>query len=188
MRSADIPSRQLDIAGVHIRLATAGDLPAMEWEGAYTHFRRLYAKAFERARRGMALLWVAELEPGALLGQLFVLLKNNLDPDVADGRRRAFLHSFRVRPEFRRAGLGTRLMHTAEADLRTRGFRQTYLHVALDNREAIRFYERLGYQRLSEVSGDWFYEDHEGLVRQVNEPGWRMGKAIKNNPGEALLG
>jgi len=178
MSIADHLAQSQWLAEAEIRQVSEGDLPALEWEGAYTHFRRVYAKAFERSRRGQALLWVAALPLGQMLGQLFVLLKSDTDLDVADGRRRAFIHSFRVRPEFRRGGLGSHLLHWAEADLGRRGFHSVSLHVARQNQLAIRFYERRGYHRLAPVTGEWSYEDHQGLVRHVVEPGWRMGKSL----------
>jgi ribosomal protein S18 acetylase RimI-like enzyme len=178
MSTTDLAPAAAWMAQVEIRLAEHRDLPALEWEGAYTHFRRVYERAFERAQRGEALLWVADRGDGYLLGQLFVLLASEVEPLVADGRHCAFIYSFRVRPEFRGAGLGTRLMAVAEADLLQRGFRQAYLHVAHDNLGALRLYKRLGYRRGASVSGDWSYEDHQGETRQVHEPGWRLEKRL----------
>lgn len=165
-------------AQVRIRRLQAADLPALEWEGAYIHFRRVYARAYERAERGQAALWVVAEEGGRLIGQVFVLLLSQADPLLADGRQRAFIHSFRVRPESRRAGLGSRLLHFAETDLIQRGFTTVCLNVARENESAIRLYERRGYRRLHSISGDWIYEDHLGVERQVHEPGWRMGKSL----------
>jgi ribosomal protein S18 acetylase RimI-like enzyme len=178
MSIADSTTPPAWLAEVNIREATQDDLSAMEWEGAYKHFRRVYARAFERSRRGTALLWVAERDPGELLGQVFVLLRSEIDRELADGHQRAFIHSFRVRPAYRRAGLGARLMHHAEADLLQRGFHWVYLHVATENEQAIRFYERWGYSRLGPVAGEWSYEDDRGLVQNVSEPGWRMGRQL----------
>ncbi|MEX1071660.1 MAG: N-acetyltransferase [Anaerolineales bacterium] len=165
------------LSKVQIRHARAGDLSALEWEGAYAHFRRVYARAFQRTQRGHAVLWVAET-PDLLIGQVFVMLKSDFDPELADGKQRAFIHSFRVRPEFRCAGLGSRLLDTTEGDLISRGFTTASLNVAHDNPAALRLYERKGYQRIRPVSGDWSYIDHLGVERQVHEPGWRMSKNL----------
>lgn len=169
------------LAEISIRQATRADLSLLEWEGAYLHFRRVYARAYQRAQLGHTLLWVVEYGPGLLIAQLFVLLHSDVDPAVADGHQRAFIHSFRVRPEFRRRGLGACLLTHAEVDLRERGFRWAYLHVANENIAAIRFYERNGYRRVSPISGDWSYVDHLGTERQVHEPGWRMAKELMSN-------
>lgn len=178
MSTVDLTKQQAWLAQTQIRQLRAADLPALEWEGAYTHFRRVYARAHERARRGEAVLWVAEDEAARLVGQIFVLLLSHTDPSLADGRQHAFIHSFRVRPECRRAGLGSRLLNVAEADLVQRGFSTVFLNVSLENEDAIRLYQRRGYRRLHTVSGDWSYEDHLGGLRQVHEPGWRMGKEL----------
>jgi len=181
MSTADVTLSPYWLTEISIRQATQSDLSLLEWEGAYLHFRRVYARAFQRARLGNALLWIVEYGPGILIAQLFVLLRSDADSAVADGSQRAFIHSFRVRPEFRRRGLGSWLLTHVELDLHMRGFRWTYLHVAAENTAAIRFYERKGYRRVSPVSGDWSYEDHLGIERQVHEPGWRMAKDIRMN-------
>lgn len=178
MSIVDLSKQPAWLAQLKIRELNAPDLPALEWEGAYTHFRRVYARAHERAQRGEAVLWVAEGAAARLIGQVFVLLLSHTDPSLADGSKTAFIHSFRVRPENRRVGLGSRLLDVAEADLVQRGFSNVFLNVALENDEAIRLYERRGYRRLHTVSGDWSYEDHLGDLRQVHEPGWRMGKSL----------
>jgi ribosomal protein S18 acetylase RimI-like enzyme len=178
MSSSDLTQSASLLDEISIRQVTHADLPALEWEGAYIHFRRVYARAFHRAQLGNALLWVVEHASASLIAQLFVLLNSDADPAVADGRQRAFIHSFRVRPEFRRLGLGSCLLKYAELDLKGRGFHWAYLHVANDNSLAIRFYERHGYHRVSPISGDWSYEDHLGAQRQVHEPGWRMTKEL----------
>lgn len=92
MRTADsIASSLLD--EISIRLANQADLPALEWEGAYLHFRRVYVRAFQRAQLGNALIWVVERDPTTLIAQLFVLLNNDVDPALADGRQQAFIPS-----------------------------------------------------------------------------------------------
>jgi ribosomal protein S18 acetylase RimI-like enzyme len=177
MSSADVTISPAWLQEISIRQVTQADLPALEWEGAYIHFRRVYARAFQRSQLGNALLWVVEYS-GVLIAQLFVLLRSESDPSVADGRQRAFIHSFRVRPQYRRRGLGACLLKHTEQDLLDRGFNWAYLHVADDNLAAIRFYERSGYHRVSTIEGDWSYEDHLGIERNLHEPGWRMAKEL----------
>ena len=167
---------------VRVRHLRRGDLSALEWEGEYTHFRRVYAFAYERARRGRAVLWVAEADEGQgsgqLLGQLFVLLHSEANEELADGRNSAFIHSFRVRPERRGRGLGSQLLYIAEQDLMERGFRRVYLNVARENWRAVKLYERKGYQRIGKDPGIWSYVDHRGRQRHVHEPSWRMHKDL----------
>jgi ribosomal protein S18 acetylase RimI-like enzyme len=153
------------------------DLPALEWNGQYKHFRRLFRQAFNRAQQGGSILWIAELPQAAIVGQVFVQLFSHRK-DLADGETRAYVYAFRVRPEFRGEGIGTTLMETAEEDLRQRGFQLVSLNVARNNQDARRLYERLGYRVVAPEPGIWSYIDHRGRRRQVEEPAWRMEKEL----------
>lgn len=161
-----------------IRPLRVEDLPALEWEGAYTHFRQVYAQAYQRARGGNARLWVLEQPGEEMLGQLFVLLNSQAVPELADGHSRAFIHSFRIRPSFRRRGLGSWLLRHAEGDLWRHGFAFTFLSVARANAQGRRFYARHGYKRMGADPGRWSYVDHHGRTRHVHEPGWRLRKEL----------
>lgn len=55
-----------------------------------------------------------------------------------------------VRPEFQRRGLGTRLIQEHFRLARGQGLRTVSLSVSEDNRDALRLYERLGFQRIKE--------------------------------------
>jgi ribosomal protein S18 acetylase RimI-like enzyme len=167
------------IEGLIIREATRNDLPALEWDGQFTHFRRLYAQAVRRAEEGEAVLWVAELPSIGLIGQLFVQLESYRN-ELADGHTRAYIYSFRVRPTYQGAGIGTSLMQTAETDLRRRGYHSITLNVGRDNPAARRFYERFGYTIVGDEPGRWSYLDHKGHRRHVHEPSWRMEKELKS--------
>ena len=163
---------------VVIRQANRLDLPSLEWEGEYTHFRRLYADAYTMVEQGNAIIWIAEEDGNGLIGQLFVSLLGNR-PELADGVTRAYIYGFRVRPQFRNNGIGTMIMHAIEDDIRERGFRQITLNVGQDNHAARRFYERLGYKVVEPDPGRWSYIDDKGKRRDVLEPAWRMLKDLR---------
>lgn len=165
------------IESLIIRHATRDDLPSLEWDGQFTHFRHLFAQAFHRAEEGEAVLWVAELPPTGLIGQLFVQLESH-QTELADGSSRAYIYSFRVQQPYRGAGIGSLLMHTAETDLRKRGYHRITLNVGRDNPDARRLYMRFGYIVVADEPGRWSYLDHTGHRRHVNEPSWRMEKEL----------
>ncbi len=165
------------LSQVQIRRLNKADLPALEWDGEYTRFRRLFAETYESALKGRAILWVADLAGNGLIGQLFIQL-NSGRGDLADGKTRAYIYAFRVRQPFRGAGLGTRLLLNAENDLLHRGFQLVTLNVGRDNPNALRLYERYGYRIVGSEPGIWHYYDDKGQRRDVNEPAWRMEKRI----------
>lgn len=167
----------LETNQVSIRQAEKEDLAGLEWNGEYTHFRRLYADTYMMVEQGTAVIWIAESNGNGLIGQCFVSLKRNR-PELADGIVRAYIYGFRIKPEYRRLGIGTRIMHTIEDDLRKRGLKQVTLNVGKNNQNARRFYDRLGYIVIGEDPGYWSYIDEKGRRIDMHEPAWRMVKSL----------
>ncbi len=60
-----------------------------------------------------------------------------------------------VHPDFQGLGVGQALMAHAESVARIQQFPQMQLSVAPDNQQAVRFYERLGWQRVVKPSQEW---------------------------------
>lgn len=160
-----------------IRLLRAAELPALEWDGEYAHFRSVFGEAFAEMEAGRALIWVAAEPGGALVGQVFVQLESRRKT-IWGAARRAYLYSIRVKAEYRNAGIGTALMGYVEKDLRKRGYVVAALNVAKDNPDGQRFYERCGYRVVGDDPGQWSYLDHLGARREVDEPSWRMEKRL----------
>jgi ribosomal protein S18 acetylase RimI-like enzyme len=162
---------------VCIRQAEKRDLIDLEWDGEYTHFRRLYSDTFSLVQQGSAIIWIAELNGTGLIGQCFVSLKRN-QRELADGVQKAYIYGFRVKPTYRNKGIGTEIMSTIERDLRTRKFQQVTLNVGQENHKARRFYERLGYVVVGSDPGYWSYIDDKGKRIDMHEPAWRMVKTL----------
>jgi ribosomal protein S18 acetylase RimI-like enzyme len=123
------------------------------------------------------MIWIAELSNVGLIGQVFLQLVSDR-PELSDGWQRAYLYSFRVKPEYRNNGLGTRMTEVVEDFLRSRKYTRVTLNVARDNPDATRLYKRLGYQIVAEEPGVWSYPDDEGTWHTLTEPSWRMEKII----------
>jgi ribosomal protein S18 acetylase RimI-like enzyme len=166
------------LAQASIRKGRRSDLPSLEWNGAYSHFRRLYREIYEGVERGEALIWVAETPMQGIIGQMFVQLVSSRT-ELADGAERAYIYGFRIKPEYRGQGLGTMMLDAAEDDLLRRGYLSVVLNVNQDNHEARLLYERLGYLVIAPEPGRWSYTDDLGVVHQVNEPAWRMEKKLR---------
>jgi ribosomal protein S18 acetylase RimI-like enzyme len=177
MESSQILSSEW-ITQVVVRPIEAAEVPDLEWDGEFVHFRRVYADAYARVQRGLTAIWVARWAgfPG-VLGQAFIQL-NSDRRELADGENRAYLYSFRIRPQFRSAGLGTRFMQVIMEDLHQRGYRRLTLNVAKTNIRAQALYHRLGFLTTAHEPGIWSYQDHEGNWQHVEEPAWRMEKSL----------
>lgn len=162
---------------IKIRLLEENDLPELEWDGEYTHFRRLYREIYKSTRLGKALMWGVELQGEGLIGQVFVQY-HSARLELANGIDRAYIYSFRVKPAYRNQGIGTRLLNTVEIDLLEKKFEWATLNVARDNPKALRFYTRNGYRKVADEPGYWTYQDETGRTHEVLEPAWRMQKSL----------
>lgn len=159
-----------------IREVRESDLLALEWEGEYKHFRRLYRLALDEAKLGRRILLVVENE-GEIVGQIFIHLKSKWNHHFPPDKT-GYLHSFRVKPRCRMMGIGTSLLHEAEEMLLDYGFSRAVISVAKDNAPARMMYEKLGYTIFTEDPGEWSYFDDKGILNHIIEPSFVLAKII----------
>jgi ribosomal protein S18 acetylase RimI-like enzyme len=169
--------------GVNIRPIRESELPALEWEGVYARYRRVFRQTYEDVVRGQRVMLVAAAG-GRLVGQIFVQLSST-EMRYADGYSRAYLYSLRVRPEWQGQGLGTRLIAAAEEALLARGFTTAVIAAGKDNPGAQRLYQRLGYQTFADDPGVWYFQDVNGVQQSIEEPCWVMEKRLQPRPRHA---
>ena len=93
---------------------------------------------------GNADFWTLEHD-GELIGELYAFRNIEEDHDFADGNTVAYLCAFRIRKEYRGQGLGSKLMQTVLADLKSAGFRHVTIGVGPDEEQNVRLYHRLGF-------------------------------------------
>lgn len=167
--------------GVHIRIrpAQAEDLPGLEWDGEFSHFRKLYRQHFHNTQTGNTRIWVAESEQGEVVGQVFLML-NSRQAEMADGITRAYLFSFRIKQNYRDKGLGSFMLAFVEKFLLEKGFDTLRLNVARLNVKARHMYEKHGFRVVAPEEGRWKYEDQFGNWQTVHEPAWKMIKKLKS--------
>ncbi len=120
---------------------------------------------------------VAELPEKQLIGQALVQLKSARF-ELADGKSRTYIFGFRIKPDYRNCGIGSKMMEWMEADLVDKGYRWSVLNVNQNNQAARNLYERLGYKVVAAEPGNWSYIDDKGDRCEVNEPAWRMEKKL----------
>ncbi|MBI9051949.1 MAG: GNAT family N-acetyltransferase [Anaerolineaceae bacterium] len=169
--------KQNILSTIEIRSMIQTDLPALEWDGTYTHYRELFKSTYQRVADQKGLAWLVEVPEKEIIGQVFIqLICQRLE--LADGITRAYLYSFRVKPKYRRLGIGKTLLDYCENDLIKRNIRFVTLNVSKDNELAIKLYKNRGYEIIASEPGIWQYRDHQGVRHQVIEPAWRMEKVL----------
>lgn len=161
---------------VTIRPSTVEDIPKLEMDGQFTHFRPMFRRSYRDQLAGRRLLIVADCNHMPV-GRLFVLFKSQ-DPNMADGHTRAYLYSFFVHSLFRGQGIGSAMVNYAETILQARHYQRVIIAVAQENHGALRLYQRLHYRILRDDPGEWSYTDHVGQVHVVKEPCWILEKIL----------
>ncbi len=91
------------------------------------------------------------------------------------GARIGHLVTIDVHPDWQGRGIGSLLLREAERRLRQAGAHFIFLETAVDNRRAIRFYEKHGYRVLERIQGYYLGE----------MDAFRMGKALEPMSGRA---
>ena len=173
----------VDTQMVVIRPIRDGELLRLEWEGAYSKFRRVFEQTYEDVVRGQRIMLVAVVAD-TIVGQIFIQLSST-ERRFADGYSRGYLYSLRVRPEWQQRGLGTRLIKAAESALRARGFTSAVIAAGKENPGAKRLYERQGYRTFGEDPGVWYFVDVNGVQQSAVEPCWVMQKQLGPDAGQA---
>lgn len=166
----------LEQVDLRIRQATELDLTALEWEGEYIHFRHVYREAMKGVKKGRRVILIAEAE-GQLIGQIFINLHSTWLNSII-GIRTGYLHSFRVKPEFRNRGVGRSLIQTAERTLIKQGYQRVVISVAKSNEGALRLYQNLGYEVFRDDPGRWSFLDHNNQVQHISEPASILRKSL----------
>lgn len=137
---------------VDFRPLTNADLPALSAELGSNHAKYFRRKlALQKAGKGLILGAFRKNRPvGAVLvlwGEPAQERRVRLDfPDVP------LLYHVRVKDSLRCRGIGTQLLAAVHDELRARGHKQVVLGVDITNKDAIRLYERLGYDLVNRTS------------------------------------
>ncbi|MER2493549.1 GNAT family N-acetyltransferase/peptidase C39 family protein [Catenovulum sediminis] len=141
---------------IQLRRAVADDLNALvnleaeSFDGDRISRRRL--KHWLNASNGI--FYIAE-QNGDILGYALTILYK--------GSCLARLYSIATRPQARGMGLASRLIEECEASAYRKGRLYMRLEVAENNKNAIRLYQKLGYEEFGYYSD--YYHDHQNAVR-----------------------
>ena len=93
------------------------------------------------------MLIVAEAD-GRPVGQILIIDSVSMDDPIYRPRRYLAVDELAVLTEYRRQGIGQRLMAAAEKWAAERGITRIELNVWQANEQAIAFYDRLGYRTI----------------------------------------
>ncbi len=151
-----------------IRDLSPTDERALEWQGG-PDLRSFYQRQTLAHQAGGIHVLIAagrhEDQDDFPIGQAAIHWQGKpTHPQIPD------IQSLRVHPDYRGAGIGSRLVRACEEYSQRKGHERISLSVALDNPRARRLYERLGYAVAGPNYCDvWFYTDARGQNVRVEE-------------------
>jgi GNAT superfamily N-acetyltransferase len=153
---------------VEIRPASHADLAALVAVLGQRHF---FTDHLARQQRGEGVLLVAWLD-GHPVGDVYLAREPAEQPEVRrhlPGVPR--LEHLEVLGRLQRRGIGTALIRAGEETARRLGHRRVALAVGVDNPDARRLYERLGYADWGHgtIVGTWQDHDQDGPPVTVSE-------------------
>jgi ribosomal protein S18 acetylase RimI-like enzyme len=118
------------------------------------------------AERGRREMFVAEYD-GRVAGSVSINLHDHLPEHL-------HLFALDVSGALRRRGIGTALIAAVENEAKQRGYRGVWLAVGVENSDARRLYERLGYVADGELMTLRYTVPNGDGWRDVEEPSYRM--------------
>jgi GNAT superfamily N-acetyltransferase len=125
--------------------------PENDWQQVA---QKEYIKGIEE---GTQEFWVIE-NGKEILGEFHVFWNKNSDPEQADGKSRAYLSAFRVHPDHRGKGLGTKLMERVIERIKEKAFNEVTIGAYKHDLEIQKLYEKWGFTEFVKEAVDVFTE------------------------------
>jgi predicted N-acetyltransferase YhbS len=154
-------------AEVTIRPALRADFKALV---AALGQEMYFADRIGRARHDLGVLLVA-WRRGEPVGDVYLWCEPHEEPELREAYPGVpLLNHLAVAPPHHGAGIGTALVRAAHDAARRRGHDRIVLGVGVDNLDAKRLYERLGYRDWGRgpITARWTEPDGHGGIRQAS--------------------
>ena len=126
---------------MEIRKGSIADFEGLDWswrdlEETRERYKRLIEKGDQE-------FWVVG-EGDELIGEIHIFWVSD-DHELADGRGRAYLSTFRVHPDYQGRGIGKQLFERAVERVREKGFREATIGGYVDEVKTQELYRRWGF-------------------------------------------
>lgn len=110
------------------------------WSGS-NDLQKKYIKAMEEGQRE----FLAVEDNGRAIGELWIFWNDEEDQEQADGKNRAYLSTLRLHPNYRRQGIGTKLINKAFDLIKEKGFKEVTIGAYIHEPEIQKLYNKWGF-------------------------------------------
>ncbi|GIN71899.1 hypothetical protein J14TS2_23740 [Bacillus sp. J14TS2] len=132
----------MDIQQMKFRKGSINDFDNLNWFWTENH-QKTKEKFIFRINKGMQELWVVEYRE-CLIGELHIVW-NSVDKDEADGLKRAYIFSYRVKPNFQGKSVGSKLMNKVLDRIREKNFTEATVGVETNEVHLKKMYNNWGF-------------------------------------------
>jgi len=130
---------------IKIRKGQVSDLKELlnqEWAwGGSKEIQDKYIKALEDESRE----FLAVEDDGKTIGELWLFWNAKEDQEQANGKDRAYLSTLRLHPDYRRQGIGTKLINKAFELIKEKGFKEVTIGAYIHEPEIENLYKKWGF-------------------------------------------
>ena len=125
----------------------------LSWRATDSYLEQILEREIAYHNEGTRVIFVAKVRETIIGTAQFV--SENSDRSLADGKVTAYLQALEVKPQYRRQGIGTRLINTVEQEALFRGFKRLTIMVEPNNAPALNLYQKLGFTKFKQSTDCW---------------------------------
>jgi len=133
------PAREVDLEGFLDLAKAIGDVPSVWGKDPKTDF----FDYLKEMKEGKTILLLAIVEHGKIVGFSTAHLFKRLDPSASDPE--SCKVGVAVHPDYRRRGIGTKLIEHGLLEAKKRGIRTVYTSTAIENFAMQKLAEKIGF-------------------------------------------
>lgn len=125
----------------------------LSWRSTDAYLEQILEQEIAYHNEGTRVIFVAK-ERETIIGTAQFVSEHS-DRSLADGKYTAYLQALEVKPQYRRQGIGTRLIKTVEQEALFRGFERLTIMVEPNNAPALNLYQKLGFTKFKQSTDYW---------------------------------
>lgn len=140
---------------MNIRKGKIKDFGKLDQEWAWARDvwqRKVQKESIKNIQEGVQEFWVIE-DGEEMLGEIHIYWNKRGNPNEANGENRAYLSTFRIHPEYRGQGLGTKLMQAVLRRIKDKGFKEVTIGAYAHEENIQKLYKKWGFTTF--VKEEW---------------------------------
>ena len=125
----------------------------LSWRATDPYLEQILEREIAYHNEGTRVIFVAKIRE-IIIGTVQFVSEHS-DRDLAEGKVTAYLQALEVKPQYRRQGIGSRLIKTVEQEALFRGFERLSIIVEPNNAPAVNLYQKLGFTNFKQSTDCW---------------------------------